>query len=176
MNLSQSAADLRRLFDEGFAEARNPAESGLVDLISVQVAGLPYALRLSEIAGLQVDRKVVPVPPSPGAQSGFRGVVAVRGMLAPVYDLGPLLGHPGAPTGRWLALVGAPRPLGLQFDRYEAYLRVPRGSITASSSSAPRPFVREAIRDDGLVRPLIHIASLVEAIARRSLAGAPAER
>jgi chemotaxis signal transduction protein len=172
----RSALELRRQFDLSFAEAPRPTGARGDDLIAVRVGGDPYALRLAEIAGLQVDRRVVSVPAVPGAASGFRGVVAVRGNLAPVYQLRALLGYgPGAPS-RWLALVGSPRPIALELELFDAYLRVARDEITPSSSG-DRPFVREALRRDGQLRPLIHVASLVEAIARRSLDGrGPAER
>jgi chemotaxis signal transduction protein len=171
----QTAPELRRLFDRSFAEPRRPPSGASEDLIAVRVGGDPYALRLAEIAGLQVDRKVVAVPPSPGATGGFRGVVAVRGNLAPVYDLRALLGYPDGPAGRWLALVGAP-PIALEVELFESFLRVGKADLTAGAA-ANRPFVREALSRDGLARPLIHVASLVEAIARRSLdRSAPAER
>jgi chemotaxis signal transduction protein len=172
----QTAPELRRLFDASFAEARRPATGASEDLVAVRVGGDPYALRLGEIAGLLVDRRVVAVPAAPGATGGLRGVVAVRGNLAPVYGLRALLGYPEGRAGRWLVLVGAPRPIALELELFESFLRVATAELT-SSSAASRPFVRQALRQDGLVRPLVHVPSLVEAIVRRSLdRSAPAER
>jgi len=81
-----------------------------------------------------------------------------------VYDLRVLLGHPKAGTPRWL-LVSAPPQVALAFDRFDGHLRVPRVAIaSAEPSDARSPHLRETVRSEGLVRPIIGIASVLEAI------------
>ena len=63
------------------------------DFLAIRVGADPYTFRLSEIAGLHVGVKIVPVP-SPAVQ--LLGMVAIRGMLAPIYDLAALLHYPPA--------------------------------------------------------------------------------
>ena len=60
------------------------------------------------LADMQVSVQVVDVPrmcPFPNAPRGFRGVVNLRGMLVPVFDLGMLVDDTPAERGK-LAVVG----------------------------------------------------------------------
>src|SRR6202030_4383581 len=99
-----TAAALRCLFDSSFAAAASSTTGPLEDLLAICVEGDPYALRLSEIAGLYVDVKIVPVP---GPIAQLLGIVSLRGKLAPVYDLAALLHYPLAVSPRWMILAGA---------------------------------------------------------------------
>src|ERR1700675_3898235 len=111
--MGTTAATLRRHFDEAFAAPTSPIAEPLEDLLAIRVGSDPYALRLSEIAGLHVGVKIVPIP-SPAAQ--LLGIVGIRGVMAPIYDLAALLGYPPAASPRWIALARAAQPVGFAFE------------------------------------------------------------
>jgi chemotaxis signal transduction protein len=161
-----TAAALRRQFDASFAAAASSMSVPLEDLLAIRVGADPYALRLSEIAGLYVDVKIVPVP-TPVVQ--LLGIVSLRGMMAPVYDLAALLHYPPAASPRWMILAGAAQPVGFAFETFEAHLQVSRASLAdgedrGEGSAATRRHVRGAVRAADVLRPMIHVASVVELV------------
>ncbi len=99
--MTDTADQLRQAFDRRFTEAP-VARVGPLDVLVVRAGGAPYAIVRAEIAALRTDLGVVSVPsPSPA----LLGVVAVRGAILPVWDLGRLV-HGEPVTGRrWLAIV-----------------------------------------------------------------------
>jgi chemotaxis signal transduction protein len=88
-NLAHVAAELRETFDASFANAHAAEPPPELDLLEIRVAEHGYALRLSQVLALHADRKLVPVP---GPRPELLGLVGMRGVVAPVYDLRLLLG------------------------------------------------------------------------------------
>ncbi|HKC49983.1 MAG TPA: chemotaxis protein CheW, partial [Myxococcota bacterium] len=127
--MSTSAATLRRDFDRSFAEPLPARSSGDVELLAVRVAGEPYLLPLRELAGLVADARVVGVP---SALAEFLGVVGIRGVVVPVYDLGAILRQVSARRARWIALTARGR-IGLAFDAFDGQRRVPSGELHAAA-------------------------------------------
>lgn len=156
-----SAAELREQFDRSFSEART-ASPVLHDVLAVQVAGQPYAIRLSEIGGLFVDRPLAPLPASGAAVLGLAGF---RGAIVPVFDLGILLGHPTSAAPRWI-VIAAKAPIGLAFDGFDGHLRVPHDAIAPRLSADPTGHVVDVVRDHGMLRPVIAINMLTAALAQ----------
>lgn len=159
-----SAGALQHAFDRSFAEAPRADAVPQEDLLAITIGSDPYALRLSEVGGLYLDKKVTWLP---GSVSELLGLVGLRGALLPVYDLQALLGYPHAVTPRW-CVVAADAPVVLGCERFDGHLRVPRGAITLAGAghAADRSHaVREVVHTDDLVRPLIHVPSVLEAIA-----------
>ena len=162
----RTAAELHRRFDEGFAVPAAAITGRLVNLLAIRVGSDPYALHLSEIAGLHVDLKIVPIP-SPKAQ--LLGIVGIRGEMAPVYDLAALLNYPPAASPRWMVFARAPTLVGLAFAAFESHLQVPEGSLasgegTDDGTGASRQHLRGVVQAAGALRPIIHLASVVELI------------
>lgn len=159
-----SASELQQTFDRTFAEAPRADAAPHDDLLAITIGGDPYAMRLSEVAGLYPDRRFTWLP---GSVPALLGLVGLRGALLPVYDLGTLLGYPKTATPRWLAVI-ADAQVVLGFEQFDSHLRVPRQAIaeagTGSAASRPQP-VREVVHTNGLVRPIIHLPSVLEAIA-----------
>jgi purine-binding chemotaxis protein CheW len=159
---SGTAASLRRLFDESFAE---PAQSGrerAEQLLAIRVGADPYVVRITEVAGLHVDLQIVPIP-SPAVN--LLGIVGLRGVMAPVYDLAGLLGYPRAANPRWVVFARAPQRVGFAFDVFDSHLQVADASLATGEAevgavTAGR-HVRGAIRSDGVLWPIIHLASVV---------------
>jgi chemotaxis signal transduction protein len=155
-----TAAVLRRRFDEGFAVAASPKAERLEDLLAIRVGSDPYVLRVSEITGLHVDLKIVPVP-SPVAH--LLGIVALRGTMAPVYDLASLLSYPPATRPRWMVLARVSQLVGFAFDTFESHVQMPQGAI-ATSAAQTAPHLLGTVRAEEALRPIVHLASLVEFI------------
>jgi chemotaxis signal transduction protein len=161
-----SAAGLRRHFDESFAAPAASMTQPLEDFLAIRVGSDPYAFRLSEIAGLHVGVKIVPVP-SPAVQ--LLGIVGIRGMMAPIYDLAALLRYPPSVNSRWFVIARAPQPVGFAFEAFESHLQV----VQSSSASGNRQdavagqagkHLRGTVRAAGSLRPIIHLASVMEMI------------
>jgi chemotaxis signal transduction protein len=158
---ADTAAVLRRLFDASFAAPVQPRAERATHLLAIRVGGDPYALRLSEIAGLQPDLKVIPIP-TPAVQ--LLGIAALRGMMAPIYDLAALLGYSRAPNPRWIVFARAPQPVGLAFEVFESHLQVSDDSLAGGEAEDPgsrRSHAQQTVRAAGVVRPLIHMASVM---------------
>ncbi len=163
--LTEKAAELRRAFDLSFAEAPAERLQALDDLLAIRVGAAPYALRLSEVAGLAVDRRITPLP---SAVPELLGLAGLRGAIVPVYDLAALLGSAAAAAPRWLAFA-AGAGVALSFDAFERHLRLGREAVVpAGEADARRGHVREVLRAEGGARPIVHLASIVESIRRRA--------
>jgi chemotaxis signal transduction protein len=142
----QAVAGLRLDFDRAFAGAPEAARGDQLDLLLVRVAERPYALRLSDIAAVHAERRIVPVPTP---DSKLRGLVGLRGGLAPVFDLALTLGHSRAEAPHWLLELRSPKPCALAFDELLQHLRLPADALARtvtggathrfSSGNAPSP-------------------------------------
>jgi chemotaxis signal transduction protein len=168
----QTVAVLRRAFDGSFVEASVP-EPVRENFLAVRIGGDGYALRLSEIVGLYRDRRAMPVV---SAALGLLGLAAFRGVLTPVYDLGALLGYPGNTLARWLVLANAPSPIGLAFEAFEAHLKIERERFSFQEAEGrERAHTKGAVQSADGLRPVIHIASVLEAILMRVRSGEPSK-
>ena len=169
--LGSTALALRDAFDRSFAEERGTAAPPAEDLLLLQVGGDPHLVRMAEISALYADHKIVPVPT---ASPELLGIAGFRNGAAPIFDLRLLLGYPAGPAPRWLVLARAAQPVGLAFDRYEGHVRIDREQLSSTTVDNPvRPNVRGAVQVGAVIRPAIHIASVLEAIARRFSSGRP---
>jgi chemotaxis signal transduction protein len=162
-----TAAALRSSFDQSFAVAAASKLERLEGLLAIRVGGDPYALRLSQISGVYADLKIVAVP-SPVIQ--LLGIVGLRGMMAPVYDLAALLHYPPAVSPRWMVLAGgSQQPVGFAFEGFEAHVQVAEALLVSdearpASGVTARQHVRGNVRVAGALRLIIQIASVVETI------------
>ena len=158
------AAELKRIFDQTFAEAPRSDASAEDDLLAISVASDPYAIRLSEVAGLLSDRRVTWLP---GSVPELIGLMGLRGAVVPVYDLRALLGYARGPVPRWF-LIAAAIPVAIAFDRFDGHLRVPRAAVSIGSThsvATQLPCVQEVVRTREFVRPIIHMPAVLDAIA-----------
>lgn len=159
--VSGRAAELRREFDRAFAEPFHVETAVKQSLLGISVAGQPYAIRLSEAAGVHADRKITPVP---GSSPVLHGIAGFRGALLPVYDLHVLLGHATDDASRWL-VVAAAAPVALTFTAFEGQLRASADEILPRSvSSDQQAYAREILRTPTFTGPILHLPSVLEAI------------
>jgi chemotaxis signal transduction protein len=156
-DLADRAADLRAHFDRSFAEAPRAAAAATEDLLAIRLGGAPYALRLGELAGLFVDRRVAPVP---SAVRELLGIAGFRGAIVPVYDLRLLLGCAATAPPRWL-VIAAQLPVGFGFDVLEGHLRVGTGAIATGAAGG-------ALVQTPEPRPIVALAAVLAAIAQRA--------
>ena len=165
------AAELGRAFDRSFAEPPCIEQAPLEELLALRVGSDPYAIRLVEITGVFPGRAVTRLP---NAVPEFLGIAGFRGNLVPVWDLGRLLGYPGGEAPRWLVIAAA-TPVALAFDGFDGHLRLSRTAIASEEPGAQRrPHLREVVRavgpsaqsQEGLIRPIVGVASVLGAIKR----------
>lgn len=167
--LGERAEELRQAFDRSFAEAVTE-EAPLEDFLAIGVGTDPYAIRLAEISALLADKPITRLP-SPVPE--LLGIAGFRGAIVPVYDLRALLGYSVASPPRWVTII-AGTPVALAFDAFDGHLRLPRESRVPEGRVEPtRQHVREVLRAAGVVRPIVHLASVVETIKWQTQPGVP---
>jgi chemotaxis signal transduction protein len=156
------AAELRQLFDRSFAQALRADDAGTESLLAVRIRSHGYAVRLSDIAGVFVDKKVTPLP---SAVAELLGLAGFRGTVLPVYNLGRLLGYTSAQPPPWL-IVTAGTAVGLAFDAFDGHLRVDPGAIVPDLRGGLREqHVRDVLHAD-VARPIVDVASVLASIRR----------
>jgi purine-binding chemotaxis protein CheW len=162
--LADRAEALRLAFDRSFAEERRGDTPSNESLLAFDLGAEPYALRLSEIAGIFVDRKITRLPGGATALLGFAGF---RGAIVPAYDLHVLLGRAPTETPRWLALASG-APVALAFETFAGHMRVPREAILPrDGDDQPGRLARDVASADGVVRPIVHLASVIDTILKQ---------
>jgi purine-binding chemotaxis protein CheW len=163
--LEDKVAELRRAFDEAFAAPRAAPDPEHLDVLAVRVGGAPFALPIGALTGIAPRAKLLSLP---GGVPGLLGLSGLKGAVVPVYGLAALLGLPADDRWRWLALRQG--PLALAFDELERFLRVPRDAVHPLAPGAgSREHVKEALRLEGTLLPLVDLDSVVSHIERRAL-------
>ena len=160
VHVSRRAAELRRDFDRGFADPPFVGNETKQDLLAIRLGARRLAIRLSEIAGLFADKKITPVP---GAAAGMLGIAGFRGSILPVYDLRSFLDLSTSEAPRWLVIAAA-APVAFSFEAFEEQIRVPAASIKCEQTQAKSSFTTEFIQVEGVLRPIIRLSSVLEAV------------
>lgn len=165
------AEEFRRAFDASFALPLAPAAAELDDVLQVTVGAAPYAIRLSEIAGLVASRTLVTVP---STAPGLLGLAGIRGQIMPVFSLAALLGAADeVQSPPWLILSPAPDSLALGFSRFDGFLRLPRSAFHPAPS---RRFSHEFITTEAGSRAVIAVPLVVESLRNRLGPSRPKEQ
>lgn len=117
------AAKMRAEFDAAFSRPPIDSQIELTDVLALRIGDEPCVLRLSDIAEVIAHPALTPVPTEVPA---LIGLTARRGSPVAAYDLALLLGRaPVAP--RWLVLAAAEPGVGLAFEHFDGYQRIPLG-------------------------------------------------
>lgn len=165
--LAARVADLRSAFDRVFAVPVQTDAAVTHDLLVIRVGGEPYAVRLSEVTGLFVDRPITRIP---GNNASLLGMAGFRGSIVPVHSLPMLLGHAATQAPRWLVMAAA-APDALAFDQFEGHLRAPADAILPQQPHAPmRGYAPEFVRSPAGVRPILHLKSIIATLGAPDLA------
>ena len=158
----QRLLELRDAFDRSFGAPPPERAEDPEQLLAISLDGHPYALRLREVQGLYVDRRIRALPGSPPE---LLGLAALRGELCAAYDLASLLGYTRMEPPRYL-VVGAGSGVAFAFGTLGGQVRVARSAIS-SSDNAREPWLRELIREAGQTRPIIELAAVCQLLERR---------
>jgi purine-binding chemotaxis protein CheW len=168
--ISKTALELQREFDSSFNRLPVSQNGEFVSLLAIRAGSNPYAVRLSAIAALHVDKHIVALP---DAARELLGIAGFRGAIVPVYSLGLLLGHPVAGRSRWVALTRT-IPVALAFEHLDAYLHVPKAAIVRSTEVGfPQRRVGDVVVHEGLVRPVVDVESILNSITSRGRPTSP---
>jgi CheW-like domain. len=165
--VESKAAELRQAFDLSFALPPPQASQEVEDLLTIRVAGDPYAIRLRDIAGIVAGRRVVPVP---AVTLDLLGLAGIRGDVLSVFGLASILGYGQAPgSPRWMILCGAEEPIALAFSDFEGYLRLPKSSLHADENLRTiRQYVNQVASTEAGARVVISIPLVVATIRNRT--------
>ena len=161
-----SVEEMRRAFDDVFAAPAYAPTADVDDFLTIRVGGRPFVLRVVELVRIEIGCKIVALPAD---NLWLLGLASIQGKLIPVYDLELALGFGRAPGEKnWIAICGREEPLGLAFDTFEGYFRVPRTEIFGvGPSEHAQKHQQQAVRDAGEVRPVVHLPSILAAIRAR---------
>ncbi len=155
--------ELRESFDRGFGEPLATVTEDSIELIRIRVGQRAYALRSSEIAGLEADRTVTPLPSD---NRELLGIAGVRGAVVAVFDLALFLDLPPSEAPRWLVLARA-SPTAFAFTAFEGQLRVHHDAVSVVQHGAIG-CLREFVQHNGESLPLIDVRALVAALEGRA--------
>ena len=164
-----TAAQLQQAFDNTFALPPSLTSPEVEDLLTIQVAGDPYAIRLFDIAEIVSGRRVVSVP---AGTPHLLGLAGIHGGIVPVFGLSSLLGYgpdPGPP--QWMILCGSEDPIALAFSDFEGYLQLPRSALYADekfrNTQENVKYVNQVASTPNGVRAVISISLIVATIRNR---------
>lgn len=153
--------ELRDAFDSSFARMPEERAGASEKLLAIRIGGEPHALRLSEIAGVFVDRTITPVP---SRSPALLGIAGVRGSVVPVFDLGALVGYAPAARARWIVIAARER-VGFAFDAFDGHLATAAGAIMRAREGTAH--VREVVRTGDQLRPIVLLESVIAALGRK---------
>lgn len=166
--------DLRREFDESFAQPMTQDKAALIKLLIVQAGDGNFVLRLGDALGLHACPRIIALP---GARSGLLGLSGIRGQLIAVYRLSVILGADAAvhTPPRWLLLPRADGQLAIGLDGISAYVNAPTSAIcpAVSPSSIAPDLCPHVFDHSGTPRPVLDINAVVAAIRRDAAAQLP---
>ena len=159
---------LRLAFDGSFAVPARAREEH-ASVIQIRIGTEVFVIRTVDIAGLVRIDKVVPLP---SRIPELLGLTARRGSLIPVFDLAALLGiASGVREPSWSVLVPCDTMIGLAFDGFDGR-QTPEW---LSEQQHTRQYVRQLVRTETGVHPVLDISGLAEFIRRRAGLAEPAK-
>jgi purine-binding chemotaxis protein CheW len=171
--LTERAAAMRRDFDRGFGAPPSRRNGALVDLLAIRLGGQPYALRMSEVAGLFTDK---PLTRMPNALPAFLGLAGFRGKALPVFDLGQWFGCPAAGPTRW-GVIAAGQNAAFAFEGFDGHLRVAPQDVVAPEADTSRAHLAgllgRTVEGNDRTRSVIDLFSVLAALRRSSASRSP---
>lgn len=113
---------------EPAGKTANPEEavSGIIELLTFQLAAEEFAFRISEVGEILTPQQITMVPKAPDY---ILGITSVRGKVMPVLDLKKRLsikdnGASGKVRKKILTLKGSKGPIGTMIDRINGVIRI----------------------------------------------------
>jgi chemotaxis signal transduction protein len=173
--VAERLAELKHAFDASFAASIVKRDEAPRSALYIRTRGRQLAVRVDELAGVEPCRRLVRTPNRP---RGLLGLTGVRGQLVATYDLAALLGAPahaeGAPEAplRWMLLCDGNPEISLAVEQIEGYVRFSDGDLRREDGENAGEHVREALKQDGILRSIVSVSALMATITRRAR-GAP---
>jgi chemotaxis signal transduction protein len=156
-----AAAALKADFDRSFAAPPPGAGTRPETFLRVRVGGERYVLRLSEVGGLFVDKRVTRLPTTVPSLMGLAGF---RDRVLAVYDLAMHLGSARVTSPRWM-VTSSESAVALAFDAFDGHVHAPLDRVARhhhqGGGAAAAPDVLNI--ENGI--PVIHLAAVLERIA-----------
>lgn len=164
-----TADQLRQAFDSTFALPPSLTSPEVEDLLTIKVAGDPYAIRLFDIAEIVSERRVVSVP---AVTPHLLGLAGIHGGIVPVFGLSSIMGYgPDPSPPQWMILCGSEDPIALAFSDFEGYLQLPRSALHADENLRTTQenvkYVNQVASTPNGVRAVISIPLIVATIRNR---------
>jgi chemotaxis signal transduction protein len=153
--LRERLEDLRQSFDRAFAEAREPRRDETLTLLSIRVGRDPHAVRLSDVAALELRCAVTPVP---SEHPELLGIAGLRGAVVAVFDLAALIGASRGDAPWVLLAKGA--PVAFAFAEFEGVWSV-RAEELVRAQGARGARAQDVVLRGGQPLPVIDLAGLV---------------
>jgi chemotaxis signal transduction protein len=151
------ASVLRDTFDQSFSRRALTNADTFVDTLAIRVGGDPWLVRVADIQGIHARPVLTRVPTD---YPTFLGLVGLRGVTVPVFDLAGLLGYPTAPAPAWLLLAGTSEPIALGVDVFEAHARLLCDAESSLSSGL--------VTVEGILRRVLPVPSLIKSLRNRT--------
>jgi CheW-like domain len=148
---------IRRDFDASFRTAVQSVPHAPKDYLVIGMCNVRYAVALNDVASLQADVRVTPLP---SRDPRFLGLCGVRSEVLAVYDLGACLGHETSRSWRWVARVSG-TSLAFAFAELHCQTRLAR----AREGSVAKPSLELA---DGKTVPQLNLAELARAVLEQN--------
>jgi len=158
---STPVIELRRAFDQSFADPAAVVQDAGDLVLVVRVGAIQCGVRLSEIAGIHRCPRIVSLP---RLKKGCLGIIGIRGDLHAAYHLGVLLGDAsGASTApRWLVLAPGWDAPAFAFDAIDACLSIRTEELRAvDRPGAMKAHARTLFVRDGTARELLQMPALI---------------
>ena len=165
--------ELRDSFDASFKAPEKNIVEPHERMLAIRVGDMRFAIRVSEIAGVETSRKIVPLPhPLPG----LLGIAGVKRRVVAVYALATLLGARQSDTpARWLMLAAnLDASIAFAFDALDGYFAATHSRIHPVVRATENEYVHGMVEENELLWPLLHVPTLTAhalGIARMELRG-----
>jgi chemotaxis signal transduction protein len=163
VQLGGRAAQLRREFDLTFARAAVAENEIRERLLAIRMNKEHMALRMGDITGLFAGKTITPVPGA-GGGGGMLGLASFRGATRPVFDLQYLVSRVPGTAPRFL-VVAAAAPVAFGFEAFDGQIAATASGI-GPLQGRPHAFANEFVKAGDVVRPIIHLPAVIEAIRR----------
>ncbi|WP_200331331.1 chemotaxis protein CheW [Thiocystis violacea] len=163
----------RRQFDAVRTAPQAVADGGQEEVLGFTVGPFNLACALESVAEVAEVPVIFPIPHLPDC---LVGTATLHGKILPVADLTALLGFPSTDGKRWLMVAGrSDEPLGVLVDGLPDTLMLNRNSRLSEGQAALHARLSDhvvaAYDDDGVLRIVVALESLLEAFTEQSFIG-----
>ena len=135
------------------------------ELLGFMLADEEYAIDILEVKEIV---RLQPITAVPRSVDWIRGIVTLRGVIVPIFDLRRRLGLPPGEAGPETRIVVAARggePAGLVVDRITQVLRVPHDRVEPpphTIAAAEAEYLRGVARLEDRLEILLNLARVLE--------------